>query len=155
MSHAFSTQISTGDIVSFRFPFHDRDGEYPRPSLVLDATDDELLLAYGTTSDRDTNGGYEIRLKREFAECGLDRESRFVLTRRVRVPRTDARLHIGRSETPVIGCLTEAPLERARMLYDRIASTWADDTSRIEAERSGLNPRRQDRRRNSRNRFQV
>ncbi|MFW2545469.1 hypothetical protein ACN2XU_22805 [Primorskyibacter sp. 2E107] len=155
MSQASKTQISTGDIVSFRFPFHDREGDYPRPSLVLDATDDELLLAYGTSSDTDANGGYEIRLRQEFAECGLDRESRFVLTRRLRVPRTDARLKGGQSQTPVIGSLTEAPLERARMLYDRIASTWSDDASRIEAERRGLNPRRQDRRRSSRNRFQV
>lgn len=147
MSHADTGRIQPGDIVSFRFPYSEGLAPYARPSLVLDVTDEELLLAYCTTSRERANSGLEIRLNAEFAECGLDRASRFVLARRVRVARSDQRLEADASGTPLLGRLTETLVERKRGLYRRIRASWEDDESRHAAERRGLHPRRGSRRR--------
>lgn len=142
MFHADTGRIRPGDIVSFRFPYREGAAPHARPSLVLDATEDELLLAYCTTSRERANSGLEIRVTAEFAACGLDRASRFVLARRVRVPRSDPRLEANASGTPVLGRLTEALLDRKRALLARIRENWRDEQDRIGAERRGLHPLR-------------
>ncbi|KKK57407.1 hypothetical protein LCGC14_3054790, partial [marine sediment metagenome] len=87
MSHIATDLVRPGDIVSFRFPYSEGIAHYARPCLILEATEDELLLAYGTSSCERANTGFEIRLNAEFAACGLNRASRFVLARRIRVAR--------------------------------------------------------------------
>ncbi|MPQ96026.1 hypothetical protein [Thioclava sp. JE_KL1] len=136
-----------GDIVSFRFPHSEGMAPYARPCLVLDASDKEALLAYGTTSRSRANVGFELRVTAEFAECGLDKASRFVLARRVRVARADPRLVPNALGTPVLGRLTEALRRRQNDLFAQIEASWPTAERRIEAERRGLHPRRGDRRR--------
>ena len=55
MSHPATDLLNPGDIVSFRFPYSEGMAPYARPCLVLDATEDELLLAYGTSSRERAN----------------------------------------------------------------------------------------------------
>ena len=147
MSHPATDPVVPGDIVSFRFPYSEGMAPYARPCLVLDATEDELLLAYGTSSRERANTGFEIRLNAEFAACGLNRASRFVLARRIRVARSDPRLETNASGSPVLGRLTEALRLRKADLFARIKASWPDDAARLEAERRGLHPRKGDRRR--------
>ena len=147
MSHPATDLLNPGDIVSFRFPYSEGMAPYARPCLVLDATEDELLLAYGTSSRERANTGFEIRLNAEFAACGLNRASRFVLARRIRVARSDPRLEPNASGSPVLGRLTEALRLRKADLFARIKASWPDDAARLEAERRGLHPRKGDRRR--------
>ena len=147
MSHPATDLLNPGDIVSFRFPYSAGMAPYARPCLVLDATEDELLLAYGTSSRERANTGFEIRLNAEFAACGLNRASRFVLARRIRVARSDPRLETNASGSPVLGRLTEALRLRKADLFARIKASWPDDAARLEAERRGLHPRKGDRRR--------
>lgn len=147
MSQAVVDPVHPDDIVSFRFPYSEGMAPYARPCLVLDVTEDELLLAYGTSSRERANAGFEIRLNAEFATCGLNRASRFVLARRIRVARSDPRLETNASGTPVLGRLTEALRLRKADLLARIKASWPDDAARLEAERHGLHPRKGDRRR--------
>lgn len=147
MSQCDAGRIRPGDIVSFRFPYSEGLAPYARPSLVVEATEEELLLAYCTTSRERANSGFEIRLNAEFRACGLDRASRFVLARRVRVSRTDPRLEPGSSGTAVLGQLTEGLMARKGALFARIRASWESEQSRIEAERRGLHPHRGSRRR--------
>ncbi|MBR9765791.1 MAG: hypothetical protein GYB53_20300 [Rhodobacteraceae bacterium] len=147
MSHAATDPIRSGDIVSFRFPYSEGMAPYARPCLVLDTTGDEFLLAYGTSSRERSNTGFEIRLNAEFAKCGLDRPSRFVLARRIRVARRDPRFETNASSTAVLGQLTEPLRLREAELFARIKASWPDDAARLEAERRGLHPRKGDRRR--------
>lgn len=147
MSHPATDPVVPGDIVSFRFPYSEGMTLYARPCLVLDATEDELLLAYGTSSRERANTGFEIRLNAEFAACGLNRPSRFVLARRIRVARSDPRLETNAAGTPMLGRLTEALRLRKADLFARIKASWPDDAARLEAERRGLHPRKGDRRR--------
>jgi hypothetical protein len=128
---------------------------YARPCLVLEATEDEVLLAYGTTSRSRANVGFELRVTAEFAECGLDKASRFVLARRVRVPRSDPRIVPNAAGTPVLGHLTEALRRRQDDLFARIEASWPTAERRIEAERRGLHPRKGDRRRRGGELYQV
>jgi len=147
MSRAATCAVHPGDIISFRFPYSEGIAPYARPCLVLDATEDELLLAYGTSSRERANVGFELRVNAEFAECGLDRASRFVLARRVRIARSDPRLAPNASGTPVLGRLTEPLRLRKADLFARIKASWPEDAARLEAERRGLHPRKGDRRR--------
>ncbi|SEK10298.1 hypothetical protein MAA5396_04838 [Marinovum algicola] len=147
MSHAATDPVYPGDIVSFRFPYSEGMAPYARPCVVLDATEDELLLAYGTSSRERANVGFELRVNAEFAECGLDRASRFVLARRIRIARSDPRLETNASGTPVLGRLTEALRLRKADLFARIKASWPEEAARLEAERRGLHPRKGDRRR--------
>ena len=147
MSHPVTDPVNPGDIVSFRFPYSEGMAPYARPCLVLDATEEELLLAYGTSSRERANVGFELRVNAEFTECGLDRASRFVLARRVRVARSDPRLAPNASGTAVLGRLTEALHLRKVDLFARIKASWPEEAARLEAERRGLHPRKGDRRR--------
>ncbi|WP_245243359.1 hypothetical protein [Pararhodobacter sp. SW119] len=72
MTPAWQAHLSPGDIVTFRFPLSQADpsaAPKPRPCLVLEI--EELaglrfaLIAYGTTSARKANWGYEIHALHE------------------------------------------------------------------------------------------
>ena len=94
---AWHDAVGYGDILSFRFPLAEeghRGRPKARPCLVLDIEErgDQryALLAYGTTSKRRSNIGYEVHVRKS-ADClaaGLDRPTRFVGARRILVPLT-------------------------------------------------------------------
>ena len=132
------SDIRPGDIVAFRYPYREGISPYARPSLVLEATEAELLLGYCTTSRERSNSGLEIRVTAEFADCGLSRPSRFVLARRVRVTRTDPRFEPNAKGTPILGHLTSDLVRRQGNLMSLIRGTW---------ERRGIFPVKGQRRR--------
>ena len=147
MSPVATDLVRPGDIISFRFPYSEGIAHYARPCLILEATEDEFLLAYGTSSCERANTGFEIRLNAEFAACGLTRASRFVLARRIRVARSDPRIEATASGDPVLGRLPATLCLRRADLFERIKGSWLDDAARLEAERRGLHPRKGNRRR--------
>jgi hypothetical protein len=147
MSSQITPQIRPGDIVSFRFPYKEGLSPYARPSLVLETTEDEILLAYGTTSRERANVGFEIRLNADFAACGLDMASRFVLARRVRVKRDDPRFECDSTGNPAIGQLPDDLVARKQTLLSLIAQSWETPAQRHHAERGGIHPPKGRRRR--------
>lgn len=121
MTAAWQEHISPGDIVSFRFPLAEegRSGRpKARPCLVLGIEDHDghrcLLLAYGTTSRRRSNIGYEVHARRrtDYTAAGLDEPTRFVGARRLLVPLNNRGFAIcSGTGSPVIGRLHGRALE--------------------------------------------
>ena len=105
--------LRAGDIVAFTFPSTEQEPllEKRRPCLVLQVTDtgpdSEVLLAYGTAARTRANAGLEIRVmqKDDIRACSLDKPTRFVGARTVRVTLDSSRFVQGLFGTPVIGCL--------------------------------------------------
>ena len=130
MTAAWQDHIAHGDIVSFRFPLAEEGaGESPkaRPCVVLDIEwiDDRryALLAYGTTSRRQSNVGYEIHIRKrdDFAAAGLNEPTKFVGRRRLLVPLTHSGFVICAAVgAPVLGSLAGAPLKRLNVVRERI-----------------------------------
>ena len=147
MTNQITPQIRPGDIVSFRFPYKEGFSPYARPTLVLETTEDEILLAYGTTSHKSANVGFEIRLNTDYAACGLDMASRFVLARRVRVKRDDPRFECDPTGNPTIGQLPDDLVARKQTLLWLITQSWENPTQRHHAERVGIHPPKGRRRR--------
>lgn len=141
------SDVRPGDIVAFRYPYREGISPYARPSLVLEATQAELLLGYCTTSQQRANAGLEIRVTAAFADCGLSRPSRFVLARRVRVTRADPRFETNAEGTPILGRLTEDLAQRQGNLMQLIRSSWDSEAGRLQAERRGITPSKGQRRR--------
>ncbi len=120
--------LCRGDIVLFRFPEVDSDGDVAkmRPCLVLevDCADGQrqATLAYGTTSRGSANRGYEIWVKRRssLVIAGLDRQTRFVGARTTTVGLDHPDLAQGLRATPVIGHLDEFLLERMNAVRARV-----------------------------------
>ena len=130
MTGAWRDHLSHGDIVLFRFPLAEETGTTKpkaRPCLVLEveAVGDQrlALLAYGTTSHRRANVGYEIRVhgRTAYQTAGLDGPTRFVGARRLLVPLNHSGflLH-SESDSPVVGRLSGAALERMNAVRGRI-----------------------------------
>ena len=132
------TDLVPGDIVAFEFPFRCGRAPYARPCLVIEASEREVLLAYGTSAPVGANGGHEIRVHRDFAACGLDRPSRFVTARRIRVRRSDPRLAGAR----VHGCLPVLLRARIERLLPLLEAAFPSPRDRHAAERDGLHPGR-------------
>jgi hypothetical protein len=130
MTPAWQDHVSHGDIVSFRFPLAEESGTgrpKARPCLVLDieTKSDEryALLAYGTTSHRRSNVGYEIHVRRraDYLSAGLDEPTRFVGARRILVPLTHKGFVIFRGTgSCVLGILDGAPFEAMNAVRGRI-----------------------------------
>ena len=130
MTPAWRNHVSYGDIVSFRFPLaEDGDGTppKPRPCLILDIEERGgvryALLAYGTTSRRRSNTGYEVHVRRraDYLAAGLDEPTRFVGARRLLVPLTSEGFVISRSTgAPVLGRLDGAPFQAMNAVRGRI-----------------------------------
>ncbi|WP_156799445.1 hypothetical protein [Oceanicola granulosus] len=154
MTPAWQEHLSPGDIVSFEFPLAEADPTErpkPRPCLVLEIEDLAgerfALIAYGTTSPRKSNWGYEVHALHEedYLSSGLDRPTRFIGRRRLMVS-LDSPGFVISSNTgaPVLGRLSGGPAER--LLAVR---------ARIQAERDIAAERRADRRRRREPRFTV
>lgn len=116
-SHSdWKTKLAIGDLVMFRYPLADEQGEAEpkaRPCLVLDLRilgDMKCaVIAYGTTAHTAANRGLDLHVVRpdEIAAAGLHRPTRIVCARRVTVSleHRDWVIHPGLG-TPVIGRLT-------------------------------------------------
>ena len=122
--------VQRGDVVRFRFPVAEEDGEKPklRPCLILETGTlngrRSVTLAYGTSAHPKRNYGYEVIVKDKAAmrAAGLTKPTRFVAIRRITVSTE----HPGFEPlcgTPVIGRL-DAPLLQ-RMVAVR-ARLWAE-----------------------------
>lgn len=135
----FTDHPDVGDIITCRFPRREGPAEAPRPCLVLEANDDELLLAYGTTSSTDANVGLEVSVTHNPGVHGLHRPTRFVCARRLRLSRTDERLVADRHGRVVVGSLLDAFRDR---LDDILAEIEAEEPreTREERERAGIHP---------------
>lgn len=129
-----------GDLICFRFP--QREGAaYPRPCLILEAKDDEVLIAYGTTSMTGANRGHEIAVRQDHASCGLDRPTRFVGARRIRVSVDDPRIERCPDGGPtVIGRLPTGLMARLEQIRAEIEAASPDQEARLAAERAGIHP---------------
>lgn len=105
--------LRPGTILSFPFPLGTGTGRVKtRPCLVIARTAGadgapRVTIAYGTSADTAANRGLDLDLAdpAEWQAAGLHRPTRFVLSRRVTVPLTDAGLAGRRPGAPVIGTL--------------------------------------------------
>jgi hypothetical protein len=105
--------LAAGDIVAFRFPCPDDPAvEKSRPCLVVevDRIAGEAVVIYGTSRWTGPNRGRELHVtgRAACAEAALDRPTRFVGARRVRVPLESPRFVECRDGTAVLGRLGEA-----------------------------------------------
>ncbi len=139
--NSWISELSWGDIVSFRFPV-DEGGELSkkRPCLVLDIVkiggQRHAVLAYGTSVRSNANRGYEVRLgAREAIEAGLHRATRFIGARRLTVRLDHAGfVALGSAGTPVIGRLSGSAFDRMNAVRGRIHAE-ADIAAEQRAER--------------------
>jgi hypothetical protein len=130
MTPAWQEHVTHGDIVSFRFPLAEESSAgraKARPCLVLDIETKGgqryALLAYGTTSHRRSNVGYEVHVRRraEYLSAGLDEPTRFVGARRLLVPLTHKGFVICRGTgSCVLGRLDGAPIDAMNAVRGRI-----------------------------------
>ncbi|QAX28724.1 hypothetical protein [Leisingera sp. NJS204] len=130
MTAAWRDHISPGDIVSFRFPLPGEEHSgHPkaRPCLVLDIEEHGrqryALLAYGTSSRRRSNVGYEVHVRRraDYLSAGLHEPTRFVGARRLLVPLTHRGFAISKDHgSPVLGRLDGSPFEAMNAVRGRI-----------------------------------
>ena len=112
-SNFWRDALAAGDIVAFRFPCSDNPrAEKPRPCLVVevDRSAGEAVVVYGTSRWTRANRGQELHVTSQSAcaEASLDKPTRFVGTRRVRVPLACRRFVECRNGTAVLGRLGES-----------------------------------------------
>jgi len=130
MTPAWQDHIAPGDIASFRFPLAE-EGHIGRPKarpcLVLEIETHGgqryALLAYGTSSRRRSNVGYEVHARRtaDYLSAGLNEPTRFVGARRLLVPLTHSGFAICRTTgSAVLGRLDGGPLKAMNVVRSRI-----------------------------------
>lgn len=99
--------LSTGDIVSFRFPHSDGPGDKDRPCLVIHVDDatGEAVLAYGTSIFPREREDYSLTVMTDVSMklANLEKPTRFLCKRRLRVKRTDQRFAPNSEGDVVIG----------------------------------------------------
>ncbi len=130
MTTAWRDHVSHGDIVSFRFPLAEEGSKgrpKARPCLILeiDVRDgiSYALLAYGTSSRRRSNIGYEVHVRRRADRLmsGLDAATRFVGARRLLVPLTHTGFVVcSATGSAVLGRLEGAPFVAMNAVRGRI-----------------------------------
>ncbi|KAF0674372.1 hypothetical protein [Profundibacterium mesophilum] len=130
MTAAWQDHLSYGDIVSFRFPLAEEGHTgrpKARPCLILDLEEHGgkryALLAYGTTSRRRSNVGYEVHVRRrtDYLSAGLNEPTRFVGARRLLVPLSHSGFVICRATgAPVLGRLDGNPFDAMNAVRGRI-----------------------------------
>lgn len=137
--------LSPGHVVSFRFPYLDRnpdhdDAQPNRPALVVerDDTTDSLVIAYGTSRKTSANVGYAICVNEDRAVCGLTKPTRFVLARRIRVSRYDARF-VPHNDSLISGSLPVALMNRLHQLHCKLTTLYGDEELRHVHEWIGAN----------------
>jgi hypothetical protein len=130
MTDAWRDHVSYGDIVSYRFPLAEEGAEgrpKARPCLVLDIEEKGgqrfALIAYGTTSRRRSNVGYEVHVRHrdDYIVAGLNKPTRFVGARRLLVPLTHSDFVIcGAIGSAVLGRLDGNPFDALNAVRGRI-----------------------------------
>ena len=130
MTPAWQDLITPGDIVSFRFPLAEEGHSgrpKARPCLILDLEAHGgkryALLAYGTTSRRRSNIGYEIHVRRraDYLSAGLNEPTRFVGARRLLVPLNHSGFSVCRATgSAVLGRLGGSGLAAMNAVRGRI-----------------------------------
>ena len=146
MTEAWRDHVSHGDIVSFRFPLAEKDAAgrpKTRPCLILDIEEKGgqrcALIAYGTTSRRRSNIGYEVHVRRraDYIAAGLNEPTRFVGARRLMVPLSHSGFVIcGATGSAVLGRLDGKPLDVLNAVRGRIHAMRDIAEERREARRS-------------------
>ncbi|MGR3504425.1 MAG: hypothetical protein ACU0B7_00970 [Paracoccaceae bacterium] len=123
--------LAPGDIVAFAFPTTEpgASDEKHRPALVL-AIDRsgavaEATIVYGTGAMTRANTGLELRVTTpaDMAAARLHKPTRFVGTRRVRVPLDSPRFIVCAASTAVIGRLPQSfrpRLEQIQILAETL-----------------------------------
>lgn len=152
MTPAWQDHITPGDIVSFLFPLSEETSDAQpkaRPCLILDIeTKGDVryaLLAYGTTSRRRANVGYEVHVRRraDYLSAGLDEPTRFVGARRLLVPLGHKGFVICRSiGSPVLGRLDGEAFKAMNAVRGRIHAEHDIATERRSFRRRGYLGRR-------------
>lgn len=146
ISPAWQEHIASGHVLAFRFPLAERKAKgapKQRPCLVLDLQDVSgrpfALLAYGSTSQRNANSGWEIHATEDHAAYALDRPTRFIGRRRLLVSLDDPAFAICRATgSPVLGRLSGGPAERLQVVRARIQADSDARAERVaEARRAG------------------
>ncbi|ATG43757.1 hypothetical protein PhaeoP18_01797 [Phaeobacter piscinae] len=129
--------LSTGDIVSFRFPHFDGPGKKDRPCLVIHVDDatGEAVLAYGTSIFPKDRDDYSLTVMNavNMAVANLVKPTRFLSVRHVRVKRSDQRFAPNAEGNVVIG---RFPAEGIRwgQRYSKLPVKTPDE------ERQGIHP---------------
>lgn len=129
--------LSTGDIVSFRFPHSDGPGDKDRPCLVIhsDAKTGEVVLAYGTSVFPKMRAEFSLTVANasNLAALNLLKPTRFLFERRVRVAQSDLRLVPNSVGDVIIG---QFPGERSHLecVYASLPTKTPDQ------ERMGVHP---------------
>ncbi len=99
--------LSTGEIVSFRFPHSDGPGDKDRPCLVIHVDDatGEAVLAYGTSIFPEKLSEFSLTVTNvaNLAVLNLVKPTRFMCQRRVRVQQSDLRFAPNSEGDVVIG----------------------------------------------------
>jgi hypothetical protein len=150
MTEAWRDYVSYGDIVSFRFPLAEEGATgrpKARPCLILDIEEKGgqrfALIAYGTTSRRRSNIGYEVHVRRraDYIASGLNEPTRFVGARRLLVPLTHSDFVIcGSTGSAVLGRLDGNPFEAMNAVRGRIHAMRDIAEDRRDMRRRGSPP---------------
>lgn len=122
--HDWKQDLAIGDVVLFRFPTTETDGEAPkrRPCLVLETPrlggQCFAKLAYGSSAYGASNRGREVLVRQapSIATAGLNRPSRFTLNRSLVVSLAHPGFEAETHGDPRIGLLDERLMERLHAL---------------------------------------
>lgn len=129
--------LSTGDIVSFRFPHSDGPGDKDRPCLVIHVDDatGEVVLAYGTSIFPEKLAEFSLTVTNvaNLAVLNLVKPTRFLCRRRVRVQQSDPRFAPNSEGEVVIGQFPGEGIGWGR-LYASLPTKTPDQ------ERQGIHP---------------
>ena len=121
--------LAPGDIVAFAFPTTDATHEKHRPALVLSIDRSgavaEAVVVYGTAAMTRANTGLELRVtaSTDIAAARLRKPTRFVGTRRIKVPLDSPRFIVCAASTAVIGQLPSTFHPRLDRLRDLTAAS--------------------------------
>jgi hypothetical protein len=130
--------LSTGDIVSFRFPHSDGPGDKDRPCLVIHVDDvtGEAVLAYGTSifPEKLTELSLTVKNAANLAVLNLVKPTRFLCKRRIRVQPSDPRFASNSEGDVLIGQFPGEGISWRR-LYSNLPFKTPD------RERQGIHPK--------------
>ncbi|MBW6419640.1 hypothetical protein [Celeribacter sp. PS-C1] len=129
--------LTTGDIVSFYFPYSDGPGDKKRTCAVIHADDatGEVVLAYGTSNFPEEKEKHALTLRDAtlLALLKLHKPTRFRWERRIRVQQFDRRFAPNHKGAVVIGRLPSGSIDW-QVAYAKLPYKTPDQ------ERQGIHP---------------
>lgn len=134
------TNLTTGDLVAFSFPFSDRGSKTRTCAIVHhDHASNELVVAYGTSNlDLRANPKYALVVQSTdaLAQAGLHQPTRLQIDRRIRVDLNDRRFIQNRLiGTARLGSLSSDAMQQLIDCYAALPIVAEDD------ERVGIHPK--------------